>query len=399
MKKYKYKKPRWFGYNFLFKVGCKFYSKYKINLKVTRNEVKRNKGPYVVIANHESIADFFTVVATLPRLHLVIGSSFYHTSPIKGCMDRVRVIPKQQFQTLPTDLKRMKEVLDHNMPLLLYPAGLMTEHGASTPIPLSTAKFLKWLKSDVYVANIKGTFLSKPKWTKQRRKGQCLLDIYKLYSKEELQNISNHDLHNKINEVLSFDAYDNQEELLIKYDGVENMEGFENVLYKCPKCGEEFTIIAQNNKLICTHCQNTMVGDCYGFLGKEKEDDIVYRHPSKWALNIKEELKNEIQNNDLFFMEDNCQIQLLNLKARKYETAGYGRVRLDKETITLEGMLNDEEFKLEVPSTCYTSLPVGLGKCFEIQAKDRTYRLLLENGKQAIKWVWAVEALFKLNNL
>ena len=66
----------------------------------------------------------------------------------------------------------MKEVVDNNMPLTIYPAGLMSEQGIATPIPDSTGKFLKWLKQDVYIAKIRGTYLTKPKWSKVRRKGK-----------------------------------------------------------------------------------------------------------------------------------------------------------------------------------------------------------------------------------
>lgn len=398
MKKKGYKKPSWFIYHFIFKVGSKFYAKFKLNLKVLRNEVKRKKGPYVVIANHESVIDFMTLGSIMPRSNFVVSSSFYNTMPIKKLMKKSGVLPKQQFQTSPSDLKRMKEVVDNDMPLVIYPAGLMTEHGATTPIPESTVKFLKWLKQDVYVANIKGTYLSKPKWSKLRRKGKCFIDVYKLYSKEELALLSNDVLYNKLQEVLSFDAYENQEKLLIKYNNGDNLEGFENVLYKCPKCHKEFTIIAKGNKFECQNCGNSVIADCYGFLSGEKDSCVYFRHPSKWALKIKEELKNEIANNPNYFMSSECEIHLLNMKKRKYLFAGNGVVSLNHENIKLEGNISGEEFVVNLPSNQYISLPFSPGKCFEIQNKDISYRLYLKNGKEVTKWVWALQSLYELKD-
>lgn len=397
MVKKNYKKPNLFVYYGIFRVGSWFYSKFKLNLKVVRNETKKHKGPFVVISNHESVIDFMTLGSTMKRSHFVISSSFYNTSPIKGLMKTVRIIPKQQFQTSPADLKKMKNVIDNNMPLVIFPAGMMPEHGASTPIPESTVKFLKWLKTDIYVANIKGTYLSKPKWSNIRRKGKTYLDIYKLYSKEELANLSNEELTVKVNEVLNFDAYENQENLMIKYKNVDNLEGLENVLYKCPKCNSEFKMKTTNNIMECLECGNKVKGDEYGFIHPVTEEDHYYRHPSKWANKIREELLNEIKENPSFTMETSCKVHII--KGKKYEYVGDAVVKLDLENITIKGVLEGKDFQLTVPSYQYITIPFKPGSCFEVQDKDISYRLYIENGKEVTKWVWAIQSLAVLHNL
>jgi len=72
---------------------------------------------------------------------------------INPILKKCGVIPKQQFQTAMEDLKKMKAVIDNNMPLVIYPAGLMSEDGIATKIPKGTGKLLKWFNCDVYVAN------------------------------------------------------------------------------------------------------------------------------------------------------------------------------------------------------------------------------------------------------
>ena len=54
---------------------------------------------------------------------------------------------------------------------------MMSEDGASTPIPLATGKSLKWLGQDVYVAYVEGSYLTNPKWGRKWRKGQINIDI------------------------------------------------------------------------------------------------------------------------------------------------------------------------------------------------------------------------------
>lgn len=393
-----YKKPNVFVY-FIYRLCSKFLSKFKLNLKVVRNELKGHKGSCLVIANHESVIDFVTAAANLPKTNFVISSSFYNTLPIQGLMRMAGVIPKQQFQTSPKDLKKMKEVVDNNMPLAIYPAGLMSEQGLTTPIPESTGKFLKWIKQDVYVAKVKGTYLSKPKWSSIWRKGKSYLDIYKFLSKEQLAEMSNEEVFDLLNKELYFDSYKTQEELMVKYKNGDNVIGLESVLYKCPKCGKEFTIISKDiNTLICTECGNSCVADCYGFLNKISENDIVYKHPSDWALAIENELAEEIKNNDSFKLYDECEIYLLNDKKHKFEYAGCGQISLNKEFLVLDGIVNGEELKKEILAHQYISLPFAPNKHFEIQDGNVSYRVKLKNSIATTKWVWALKALYKIKN-
>ena len=41
----------------------KLIAKFKFNLKIEKNEIKKLKGSYVVIANHESSIDFINMVS------------------------------------------------------------------------------------------------------------------------------------------------------------------------------------------------------------------------------------------------------------------------------------------------------------------------------------------------
>ena len=81
VKKNEYKKPNWFIY-FLYRMASKFLAKFIFNTKIVRNELKGVKGPYVVIANHESAIDFINACAAINRrAHFVISNSFYNTMP------------------------------------------------------------------------------------------------------------------------------------------------------------------------------------------------------------------------------------------------------------------------------------------------------------------------------
>ena len=90
--------------------------------KMLRNEIKDAEGPYVVIANHEAAYDFANLIgATRRRMTFVISNSFYNSLPITGVLKKLGVIPKQQFQTTISDMRRIKSVIENGESLVIYP--------------------------------------------------------------------------------------------------------------------------------------------------------------------------------------------------------------------------------------------------------------------------------------
>ena len=68
--------------------------------KYIRNEIKDKKGPMVIVCNHQAALDFTTLIgATKEMQTFVVSDSFYNTLPFKKGMNKIGVIPKQQFQT------------------------------------------------------------------------------------------------------------------------------------------------------------------------------------------------------------------------------------------------------------------------------------------------------------
>ena len=154
-------------------------------LKILRNEIKDQEGPYLVIANHQCALDFVNlIVATSRPMTFVLSKSFFSTLPIQGWLKQLGVIPKQQFQTTVSDMKKMKAVVEAGEPLVIYPAGLMCEDGLSTPVPKATYKFIKWMNVDVYMAKTQGSYFVMPKWSGKLRPGRTTMDIFRLFTKK-----------------------------------------------------------------------------------------------------------------------------------------------------------------------------------------------------------------------
>lgn len=366
--------------------------------KMHRNEIKDAQGPYVVIANHQAAYDFANLIGATKRpLSFVISNSFYNSLPITGVLKKLGVIPKQQFQTSVSDMKRIKSVIENGESLVIYPAGLMCEDGVSTPIPQATYKFLKWLDADVYVARASGTYFTMPKWTKGFRPGRTHMDIYKLFDRAELKKLSVKQIKAKTDEAILFDAYREQETLLAKYADNANIEGLENVLYACPSCGAEFTMKVRDKSVIyCTECGYAEESDEYGFLHNKGAGEEI-RYVSDWSRLIFERHKQTLCNDPDYTISAKTRIYMLDYDKHKFTWVGFGTVSLNRNEFKLTGRLNGDCVDLSIPSAKIPTLPFKPGKYLELQKGSDIYRCVLDDGKLVMKFINTVKAFFELN--
>lgn len=376
----------WFAATFLF------------GRKILRNEIKGKKGAFVVIANHQAMLDFVNLIGVTARpMHFVISKSFFSSLPLQGFLNRMGVIPKQQFQTFAGDLKKMKRVIDAGQPVVIYPAGLMCEDGLSTPIPGATYKFLKWLGVDVYVARTQGSYFVMPKWSKKLRPGRTTMDIYKLFSKEELADLSLEEIRQQTDQALLYDAYREQEQLRFSYAHNDSLEGLENVLYQCPCCGREFTMTASGNALSCRSCGFTVESDKLGFLHAPQEETAPYRYVSDWSRMIHDRLEKRIDEGQENILSAKTRFCMVDEKKHKFLCAGSGSVTLTQDHFLLEGTLKGEPFHKEISMINVPALPFSPGKHLEIQDGATIYRCVLEEGQLVMKFINMVKIFYRKN--
>ncbi len=371
------KKPSKLVYRFVQAISI-VVSKLIFRCKTLRNEIKGRKGPFVVIANHTCALDFVNLIGKnhIP-MTFVISNTFYNTLPVRWFMDRLSLIPKQQFHTVLSDLYKMKSVIKKGEILVIYPAGLMCEDGQSTPLPASTYDFLRWLKADIYMARSEGQYFTMPKWGKGLRPGKTHIDIFKIFDKDELESISAEEFQARTDAVLLFDSYAEQEVLLNKHAGGNRVEGLQNVLYQCPHCKSEFSIkVKGKSSLYCEECGFEQTMDKYGFFHADKGEEIC--HVSEWARIIYNNLKESSERE----MSLECEFKTLIDGKRGFFSVGYGTVSLTAEGITLSGDLNEH-----ISTDNFVSLPFSPGNYFELQHGDHTWRCYPKDAKQVMKFV------------
>lgn len=383
----------------LMRIASFFVAKLIFKRKFIRNELKGKKGPLVVIANHQAALDFVNLIGATGRpMTFVISESFYSTLPFKRIAPRLGLIPKQQFQTSLHDIKAMKKAVEDGKILVIYPAGLMCEDGLSTPIPAATYQFLKWIKADVYMARSYGTYFSMPKWTRGLRAGRTYLDVYKLFSKEELQDAELSVVKEKTDGALLFDAYREQEEFRLKRRKNSDIRGLENVLYKCPHCGGEFTVRVKDKSIIfCEKCGFGERSDKYAFLTRISEVGEEIRYVSDWSRMIYDGVKRDIEEGRLTTLSTHTVIKTVDKKKNEFVTVGEGELTLTREHFTIDATIDGVSELLVIPIAHFASLPFSPGKHIELQHGEKIYRCCLSEGRLAMKIINMVKAFHEMS--
>ncbi len=384
---------------FITRCAAWLVAKLAFKRKILRNEIRGKKGPFVIIANHEAALDFVNLIgATRTPMTFVVSNSFYSTLPFKNAMDKIGVIPKQQFQTSLRDLTKMRRVIEEGRILVIYPAGLMCEDGRSTPIPVATYEFLKWLKTDVYMAKTSGTYFTMPKWSSGIRRGKTFMDIYKLFDRDEIISMEIPDIKERTDKALDFDAYKEQEVLHVKYRNNDNIEGLENVLYMCPNCHQEFTIHVENrHTLVCSECGYAEKSDEYAFLHKISEVGKEIRHVSDWSKRIYNNLKHRVIRGEVEELSSKVEIHMIPEGRMKFEPVGEGTLTITRDRILLSGTVNGDALDLSLQSANFASLPFKPGKSLEVQHGDVIYRCLPEDGRVVMKFINLIKVFYELN--
>ena len=266
----------------------KRYFKKKVQL-IEDGTLRKIKPPYILLANHASIAD----VAGLARMmHPTTVASFL-SSPIQrthygDILKLIGIIPKQQFQVTPSLVKEIKSVLDRGRPVVVYPEGKLSVDGTLNEIKPATAKLIKMLKVPIVTVRFDGNYLHNPRWSSEKHFLPLKATTKVIVTADECKTLSVDEIHSRVVESLTFDDYKYQREnkISIKSDKLTN--GIEGILFRCPHCNAEFTIKGDGHQIVCTSCGERHVMDEYGVLDG-KFDGIV-----AWNTWQKQQIASEI---------------------------------------------------------------------------------------------------------
>jgi hypothetical protein len=130
----------------------------------------------------------------------------------------------------------MKGVIDRGGVVAIFPNGCLSNEGRPGGYAVfGIAKLVKFLNVPVIAIKTDGGYLTRPRWTKSARYGRLETKVTQVLTVNEVKNLSENDVFDKVIQAITFDDYKWQREKMIPYKGRKLAEGLEYVLYRCPK--------------------------------------------------------------------------------------------------------------------------------------------------------------------
>lgn len=271
----------------------RFDAKRRIN-KDESIDFKR-KEPYVMLANHTFMFDIIHVPLRFKKTPFIIASETLLTKqPLKFLLTQVaHVIPKSKGKGDLKTVRKIFEVIKKGYPILIFPEGDTTFYGETNYIEPATMKLIKKMGLDVITCNVKGGYLSKPRWATGKRKNHSIeLNYHLSIKKEVIKTLSVDEISNIIEKDLYNNDYAYQKEKMIAHPGKELASGIEDIVYICPNCEEINTIESNHNEISCSHCKTVGHVDKFGFIQGFKFDNLI--DWDNFQRKFKEKLRNSV---------------------------------------------------------------------------------------------------------
>ncbi|MEA4869232.1 MAG: 1-acyl-sn-glycerol-3-phosphate acyltransferase [Christensenella sp.] len=377
----------------------------KLGVEVTFKEDPRScKGPYIMVSNHASRLDYiFTGVVLLPhRYNFVAGYNEFFRSHLAFIFRLLQVIPKKNFTPDLYTIKEIARVLRKGGRVMLFPEGMSSIGGGNQPCAIGSGKLLKHFGVPVYYSKISGAYLTSTKYCLDERPGAVRVVIDKLFSPEQLGRMSAGEIQLALDRAIQNDDYEWNRTAGISYRANGRIaHQMHTLLYRCPRCGEEFQMQGAGDVIRCNACGNgARVGDDY-LLTPLDETCVLPDSPKRWFDEERKHVYHEILD-PAFALTERVRLGVL----PKYESlkllatsaiVGEGELRLDHTGLRYNGTKEGEAFSFHLEPKL---LPT-YGMCTDVSriytfVGGEFYEFFPETECVA-KWLFATEELHRLH--
>ena len=239
--------------------------------------------PCLILMNHSSFIDLKIASTILyPRPFNIVCTSDGFVGKA-WLMRHLGCIPTQKFVS---DLSLVRDMLytvrELRSSILMYPEASYSFDGTATPLPESIGKCVKMLGVPLVMIRTYGAFARDPLYNGlQLRKVDVSADMEYLLSPQEIAGASPAEINALLAERFSFDNFRDQQERQIRICEPFRADGLNRVLYKCPHCGKEGTMIGKGVSLRCGSCGKTYLLSETGFL-QAQEGETEFPHIPEW---------------------------------------------------------------------------------------------------------------------
>jgi 1-acyl-sn-glycerol-3-phosphate acyltransferase len=131
-----------------------------------------DKGPFILIANHQSYLDAIILQAVVRRpIHTMSKSTQFSDSVTGGIVRALKGFPVRRFQVDPQAVRMSLRLLEQGEGVGIYIEGERTWDGRLQPPRLGTIRLILKAGVPVVPCGISGTYAMWPRWDRRPRRG------------------------------------------------------------------------------------------------------------------------------------------------------------------------------------------------------------------------------------
>lgn len=302
--------------------------KYHFKTKAIKTEKGKN---YLILSNHQSFLDPAFIALTIKRPIYFIATDalysqkwylrllFYCFGPIK----------KRKGSADITSIRTMCSVAKEGGNVAVFPEGNRQWNDSQFYIDRAVVKLVRLIKLPLVLYNFRGGYGVQPRWGKSLRKGKYTGAVREIIPWEEISDMSDDELYQKI--VYGLKVIDSDSGEL--YKSCERAEYLERQLFVCPKCGSQSTLRSDGNDILCERCGLTVTyGENLRLTSPDpdfKFDKLIdwYEFQQRYVLDY------DIDSADILFSDEN--VTLYDKTERQRTLVASGKLTLRKNALSV----------------------------------------------------------------
>lgn len=373
-----------------------FTKLFRISAQVPE-EVKKLKGPYLLLSNHIGLFDPFVIGYFLNEpVQFVSSDAAFHTRFMRWFLSNLGVIKKKKNIRDGQMIRDLITVLKNGNSVGIFPEGTRSWTGSTLPIDASLGKLVKLLNVPVVSAKLKGMQLFNPRWYPGTRPTKVEIDYSLSISQDELKTLNPDEIFSKILKDLKHDEVEYQRKMKNVIQSSHRAEYINHVLYICPECHSIGQMKSKGNNFGCFNCGSKIHIDDYGFFEPLNRELLKFDNIRDWFNWQTKEMRKLIEfhykkgtTEALFFDDD---MDFFEEEGKFLKKVGSGRLSFFIDKIVFNIPYGKT---IELPISEIQTISPQLKERIELFYQDKALRIVgQDRGVSGVKWEIATNTIW-----
>ncbi|PKM85251.1 MAG: hypothetical protein CVU86_03035 [Firmicutes bacterium HGW-Firmicutes-11] len=290
--------------------------------------------PALILANHNTDWDpMFISIGFPSHMYFVASEHIFHWGVWSRLINYLAApIPRAKATNDTRTVKKILRALNAGINVCVFAEGDRSFNGETTDIAPAIGKLAKQSGVGLITYRLSGGYFTQPRWGHSIRKGPTYGMPAGHYTKEELAEMTDEQVNERIRRDLYVNAFDDPMVENGRYVGKQPSEHLEIVLYCCPACGSIATITTSGDRLSCS-CGLSLRYNTLGRFETTEGEQLPFETILEWDQwqqgKMKEILSERLRINNAnpIFADENQTLYRIK-KRESEENLGTGRLSL-----------------------------------------------------------------------